>query len=284
MKTYRNMKILTLLTGSAFLVAGWTTAADLPELTDDKTRASYGIGANLGNGLRRDGVEIDVDLLIRGLQDALAGKELPMTDAQIRESLQAYWQATRQRQGEANLAAGQAFLEANRAKDGVVTLPSGLQYKVLEEGQGASPSATDIATVHYRGTLIDGTEFDSSYSRNQPAEFAVNRVIRGWTEALQLMKPGAKWQVFIPSDLAYGANGSGRAIGPNATLLFEVELISFKAPEAPAAKPAPSQPVTSDIIKVPSKEEMEKGAKIEVIKKEDVDRLIQEQQSQKEKE
>jgi FKBP-type peptidyl-prolyl cis-trans isomerase FklB len=282
MNDYRSMKILTLAIGAAFLATGWTTAADPPQLSDGKSRASYGIGANLGTGLRRDSVEIDVDLLIRGLKEALAGKELPMTEPEIRDALQAYWQETRQRRGEANLVAGQAFLEANRTQPGVVTLPSGLQYKVLEEGEGVSPAATDIVTVHYRGTLIDGTEFDSSYSRNQPAEFAVNRVIPGWTEALQLMKPGAKWQVFIPSDLGYGANGSGRVIGPNATLLFDVELISFKAPEPPRAAPATPQPVTSDIIKVPSKEEMERGAKIEVIKKEDVERMIKEQQKEKE--
>jgi len=275
------MKTVILAIGAAFLAAEWTPAADLPELSEGKSRASYGIGANLGSGLRRDKVEIDVDLLVRGLNDALSGKELPLTETEIRESLQAYWQETRQRQGAANLADGQTFLEANRAKPGVVTLPSGLQYKVVEEGQGNSPAATDIATVHYRGTLIDGTEFDSSYSRNQPAEFAVNRVIRGWSEALQLMKPGAKWQLFIPSDLAYGPNGSGRNIGPNATLLFEVDLLSFKAPEPPAVPATPAQPVTSDIIKVPSKEEMERGAKIEVIKKEDVERLIKEQQKEK---
>jgi FKBP-type peptidyl-prolyl cis-trans isomerase FklB len=274
------------LTAALLLSTSFALGADQPELNDSQAKASYGIGANLGKGLRRDGVPVKIDLLIQGFRDAYAGKELPMTDAEIRSTLQAYWKDTRAKLGEQNLAAGNTFLAENKDKPGVITLPSGLQYKVLEGGKGNSPAATDVATVHYRGTLIDGTEFDSSYGRGKPSEFRVNQVIRGWSEALQLMKPGAKWQLFIPSDLAYGANGQ-RNIGPNSTLLFDVELISFKTPEPPAATKSPNsapQVVTSDIIRVPSKEEMDKGAKIEVIKKEDVDDYMEKQKEAEKKE
>jgi FKBP-type peptidyl-prolyl cis-trans isomerase FklB len=272
------------LTAALWLGAGLALGADQPELPDNQAKASYGIGANLGKGLRRDSVPINVDLVVQGFKDAYAGQDLPMTEEEIRGVLQAYWKETREKLGASNLAAGKAFLEANKDKPGVVTLPSGLQYKVLEEGQGNSPAATDLATVHYRGTLIDGTEFDSSYGRGTPAEFRVNQVIAGWSEALQLMKPGSKWQLFIPSDLAYGVNGQ-RNIGPNSTLLFDVELISFKTPEPTAAKATSAAPqvVTSDIIRVPSKEEMEKGAKIEVIKKDEVDQYLEKQKAEEKK-
>jgi FKBP-type peptidyl-prolyl cis-trans isomerase FklB len=279
MKNWKRCFTATLLLGTTFALG-----ADQPELNDNQAKASYGIGANLGKGLLRDSVPVNIDLVIRGFRDAYAGKELPMSDTEIRSTLQAYWKETRAKLGEENLAAGKAFLEENKGKEGVVTLPSGLQYKVLEEGEGDSPAATDIATVHYRGTLINGTEFDSSYGRGKPSEFRVNQVIKGWSEALQLMKSGSKWQLFIPSDLAYGANGQ-RNIGPNSTLLFDVELISFKTPEPRAAAQATGttpQVVTSDIIRVPSKEEMDKGAKIEVIKKEDVEEYMEKQKEKEE--
>jgi FKBP-type peptidyl-prolyl cis-trans isomerase FklB len=143
-----------------------------------------------------------------------------------------------QQLGAANKTEGETFLAANKAKDGVVTLPSGLQYKILKAGAGPKPAATDTVTVNYRGTLINGTEFDSSYKRGQPATFGVTGVIKGWTEALQLMPVGSKWQLFIPADLAYGERGAGADIAPNATLIFEVELLSIKAPEKAAEKPA----------------------------------------------
>ncbi|MEO8429807.1 MAG: FKBP-type peptidyl-prolyl cis-trans isomerase, partial [Verrucomicrobiota bacterium] len=160
------------------------------------------------------------------------------------------------------LEKGEAFLKQNATKEGVKTTPSGLQYKVLKEGAGKTPKATDTVEVNYRGTLIDGTEFDSSYKRGQPYTTSVMGVVKGWTEALQMMKVGSKWQLFIPSELAYGPRPGGRDIGPNAVLVFEVELLEIKPPTPPPG----AQPVTSDIIKVPSAEELKKGAKIEVIK------------------
>jgi FKBP-type peptidyl-prolyl cis-trans isomerase FklB len=267
------------------LCAGLVQAAESTELKDTKSKVSYGIGMNLGTQWREQEVEIDPDLLLRAMKDAMAGKPLLMTEEEMRNILSSYQNEHRTRQmekrrqlGEKNKAEGEKFLAENKGKPGVVSLPSGLQYKVLTAGVGESPKSNDVVSVQYRGTLIDGTEFDSSYKRGQPAEFGVTGVVKGWTEALLLMKPGAKWQLFIPSELAYGERGSGRQIGPNATLLFEVELLSFKSIATPPAPP--TEPVTSDIIKVPSKEEMDKGAKIEVIKKEDLERLLKEQQKQ----
>jgi FKBP-type peptidyl-prolyl cis-trans isomerase FklB len=194
----------------------------------------------------------------------------------MRQVITDYQREMRTQLGEKNKKTGADFLAGNKTKEGVkthaVTVTTNtyeLQYKVLTEGNGESPKTNDMVTVNYRGTLIDGTEFDSSYKRGQPATFPVNGVIRGWTEALQMMKPGAKWQLFIPSELAYGERGTAN-IGPNATLIFEVELVSSQPRQTVQAAPAPSQPVTSDIIKVPSKEELEKGAKIEVIKAADL--------------
>jgi FKBP-type peptidyl-prolyl cis-trans isomerase FklB len=184
--------------------------------------------------------------------------------------------------GEKNKKEGTEFLAANKSKPGVQLLPDGLQYKVLTEGKGPKPTTNDTVTVNYRGTLLDGTEFDSSYKRGQPASFRVTGVIKGWTEALQLMPVGSKWQLFIPSDLAYGERGSGMNIGPNATLTFEIELLSIKEPEKPvAATTAPQQPVTSDIIKVPSAEELKKGAKIEIIKPDQIEKEKQKEAEKK---
>jgi FKBP-type peptidyl-prolyl cis-trans isomerase FklB len=263
------------------LCASGLEAADNVDLTDQKAKVSYGIGMNLGMQWRQQEVPIDPDLLMKGMKDAMEGNATLMTEEEMRNTLTAFQNQHRAQQmekrklqGEKNLADGEKFLAENKTKPGVVTLPSGLQYKVITEGAGASPAAHDQVTVNYRGTLIDGTEFDSSYKRGEPATFGVSGVIKGWTEALQLMKPGAKWELYIPSALAYMERGSGAQIGPNSTLIFDVELVSVKKQEPP---PAP-EPVTSDIIKVPSKEEMEKGAKIEVIKKEDLDKLMKEQQ------
>jgi FKBP-type peptidyl-prolyl cis-trans isomerase FklB len=210
---------------AAMLVAviagfGPADAAENVQLKTGKDKLSYAIGVDVGNSLKKNSIDVDTDILSRGISDALAGKQ-QMTDQQIKETMIAY----QKEHAEKNKKAGEAFLAENKKKDGVVTLPDGLQYKILKKGAGKSPKATDSVTVNYRGTLIDGTEFDSSYKRGQPATFPVNGVIRGWTEALQKMKEAAKWQLFIPADLAYGAAGRP-GIPPNSTLIFEVELIS----------------------------------------------------------
>jgi FKBP-type peptidyl-prolyl cis-trans isomerase FklB len=205
------------------------------KLETPKSRISYTIGVNIGKDFRSQQMDVDTDVLLMGLKDSLDGKELQLTDEEMIAEIQAFQQEMQAKmvaEMEAatvkNKAEGEAFLAENANKEGVVVTESGLQYKVLEAGEGDSPGAADVATVHYRGTLIDGTQFDSSYDRGQPATFPVGGVIPGWTEALQLMKPGAKWQLTIPAELAYGERGAGQDIGPNATLLFDVELISVE--------------------------------------------------------
>ncbi len=222
------------------LAAGPLFAAEKPELKTQKDKVSYAIGLDIGTGLKKNEVEVDPDILVKAIKDVMAGKKPLMTDEEVKttmtefqKDLQAKQQERTKAQGEKNKKEGEDFLAKNKTKEGVKTLPSGLQYKVITEGKGKSPKATDTVTVQYRGTLIDGTEFDSSYKRGQPATFPVNGVIKGWTEALQLMKEGSKWQLFIPSDLAYGPNGTqGGPIGPNAVLIFEVELVSIKAQDS----------------------------------------------------
>lgn len=219
----------------AVLITTPVLAAEKPELKTQKDKASYVIGLDMGNSLKRNKVDVDIDILIAGLRDALSGAKPLMTEQEMKETIMALQkdlQAKQQEQvkelGEKNKKEGEAFLEQNKKKPGVITMPSGLQYKILVNGKGKSPKATDTVSVNYKGTLIDGTEFDSSYKRGQPATFALNGVIPGWTEALQLMKEGSKWQLFIPPNLAYGERGAGGAIGPNAVLIFEIELISIK--------------------------------------------------------
>ena len=204
-------------------------------LKTQKDKVSYGIGMNIGKNLQRDAVDVDTDLLSRGLKDALSGGKTLMNEEEYRATMTALQKEMMEKQAEAarklaekNKTEGEAFLAANGKKEGVVTLPSGLQYKVIQSGTGKTPKATDTVETNYRGTLVDGTEFDSSYKRGQTATFPVNGVIAGWTEALQKMKEGDKWQLFVPSNLAYGERGAGREIGPNATLIFEVELIAVK--------------------------------------------------------
>ncbi|HEX4605684.1 MAG TPA: FKBP-type peptidyl-prolyl cis-trans isomerase [Candidatus Angelobacter sp.] len=235
-------------TGAAVAKPGSVTA-----LTTQKQKASYAIGMNWGTGLHKQGIDVDSAALIQGMQDALGGGKTLLTEEEARAALmqlQSEMQAKQQEkakvEGEAGKKEGDAFLAANKGKEGVVTLPSGLQYKILTPGTGAKPTADDSVVCNYKGTLINGTEFDSSYKRGEPATFPVGGVIKGWTEALQLMPVGSKWQLFIPSDLAYGARGTpGGPIGPNSTLIFEVELLSIKdktpAPDkAPAPAAAPS--------------------------------------------
>lgn len=219
------------------------TPAKVPmELKTQKEKASYAIGMNIARSMLKDSADIDPNILAQGLKDALSGGKLLLTDEEARAALaalqgelQAKETAKMQAAGEANKKSGEAYLAANKAKPGVVTLPSGLQYKVLKEGTGPKPTAEDTVVCNYKGTLTDGTEFDSSYKRGEPASFPVGKVIRGWTEALQLMPVGSKWELVIPSGLAYGERGAGGgAIGPNATLVFEVELISIQGKEATA--------------------------------------------------
>jgi FKBP-type peptidyl-prolyl cis-trans isomerase FklB len=206
-----------------------------PVLTTQKDKFSYALGMNLGTNLHKQSVPVDPNILLRGLRDALAGGKTALTEDQARAALMEVQNEMRKKQqeemqaaGEASKKEGDAFLAANKAKDGVVTLPSGLQYKILTQGTGPKPTATDSVVCNYRGTLINGTEFDSSYKRGEPATFPVGGVIKGWTEALQLMPVGSKWQLFVPSDLAYGERSPGPEIGPDSTLIFEVELLSIQ--------------------------------------------------------
>lgn len=213
-------------------------------LKTQKEKMSYAIGMNIGTGMHRQALQIDPNILLRGLKDALAGGKTLMTDeeakavmTQLQNEMRKVQQEKMQQAGAANKKEGEAFLEANKTKEGVKVLPSGLQYKILKEGSGPKPTASDTVVCNYRGTLIDGKEFDSSYKRGEAATFPVNGVIKGWTEALQLMAVGSKWQLFLPADLAYGDRGAGADIGPDATLIFEVELMSIQQ-----AKPADASP------------------------------------------
>lgn len=225
-------------------------AATALTLNTDKAKQSYAIGINVGKGLsqnlKQTGVDIDPAILMRGIKDVLSGDKQAMTDQEAQETLktlqadlQKTQQLKQQQVADANKKEGEEFLATNKSKEGVTTLPDGLQYKILQEGSGPKPATGDSVTVNYRGTLLNGTEFDSSYKRNQPATFNVGGIIKGWNEALQLMPVGSKWQLFIPSDLAYGPRGAGRDIGPNACLVFEVELLSIQ-PKPAAPTPAPA--------------------------------------------
>ena len=235
--------------------SGHTSAAKTPApltLTTPKDKVSYSIGMNIGKSIKRDNVDVDPDLLLRGLKDVLGGGTLLMTDQEAQATLSALQTDLKKRQeqemqqlAETNKKEGDAFLAANKAKDGVVSLPSGLQYKILQEGTGPKPTAADTVTVNYRGSFVDGTEFDSSYKRGQPASFPVGGgIIKGWTEALLLMPVGSKWQLFIPPDLAYGPGGRGPTIGPNSTLVFDVELLSIQPKPAPTPAASPAPPTT----------------------------------------
>jgi len=217
-----------------------------PQLKDQKDKVSYSIGMNIGFNLSKQKVDINPDILAAGIKDSIAGKPL-LTQDQVKDVMAQFEKDMEQKQkqaGEKNKADGAKFLEENKKKPGVKTTASGLQYKAEKEGTGVQPKATDMVTVNYRGTLIDGTEFDSSYKRGQPATFPVNGVIKGWTEALQLMKVGSKYQLWIPSNLAYGERSVSPELGPNATLIFEVELMDAKPPPTPAppSSPKPGAP------------------------------------------
>jgi len=220
---------------AALTVSGMSFAADAPALQGEKEKLGYSIGMDIGATLKRQSVEVDVDALTKGLKDSYTGGKTLLTEEESRQAIVEYQKQVMAKQaeamkilGEKNKVDGERFLAENGKKEGVKTLPSGLQYKVITPGTGKSPKLTDTVTTNYRGTLIDGKEFDSSYKRGEPATFPVSGVIAGWTEALQLMKEGAKWEIFLPPDLAYGERGAGRDIGPNATLIFEVELFEIR--------------------------------------------------------
>ena len=206
-------------------VAPSKTAAPVV-LKTQRDKESYAQGMSLGTGLRNQGLSLDPALVARGLKDAQSGAKTAMTEDEARAALTQLRQDVQQKMGAKAREEGEAFLAANKSKEGVVTLPSGLQYKILKEGTGPKPAASDTVTCNYRGTFINGTEFDSSYKRGQPVSFPVSGVIKGWTEALQLMPVGSKWQLFIPADLAYGDSGRP-GIAPGSTLIFEVELLSI---------------------------------------------------------
>jgi FKBP-type peptidyl-prolyl cis-trans isomerase FklB len=227
-----NRLVMILIAG---FLAGSVAAQDVPALKSQKEKLSYALGMDLGNQFRRQATNVDPALLYQGLKDALAGGKTLLTEEEARAVIAVLQNEMAKKQAEAakilaekNKEEGEAFLSANKSKEGVVTLPSGLQYKILTKGEGSKPTADDTVACHYRGTLIDGTEFASSYKGNQPATFAVKGVIKGWTEALQLMTVGSKWQLWIPAELAYGERARSNLIGPNSTLIFQVELISIQ--------------------------------------------------------
>ena len=212
------------------LLSSTALADDQPKLDSEKQKDSYSVGYQVGGDFKRQGMDLDAAALVQGVQDALSGAEPAMPTEEMHKTLVELKKKIVEAQaakikelGEKNLAAGKAFLAENAKRKGVKTTASGLQYEILTPGQGDSPKASDAVTVHYRGTLIDGTEFDSSYSRGKPMTISLDRVIKGWTEGLQLMKPGAKYKLFIPPDLGYGERGAGGSIPPNSTLIFEVE-------------------------------------------------------------
>jgi len=226
------MRFITTLVVVASLVGAPCVAQKMPDLGNEKARVNYSVGYQIGDDFKRQGVEINPEALVKGIQDALSGEKALMTPEEQRAALvdlqrkvAAQQEQDKSRQAREYRAEGRIFLAENARKEEIQTTESGLQYKIVREGTGKIPGPTDTVTVNYRGTLIDGKEFDSSYRRGQPATFRVDRVIPGWTEALQLMKEGAKWQLFIPPELAYGDKKIGR-IEPNSTLIFEVELIS----------------------------------------------------------
>lgn len=229
------MKLRVIIALSLVLFVSQVSAEEKLMLKDQKDKVSYSIGTNIGNNFKKQSMDINTDALVQGIKDSLSGEKALMTEQEMNETMKAFQQEMMTKQaelakiiGEKNKTEGDLFLAENKKKEGVITLSSGLQYKVINEGSGAIPKLTDKVIVHYRGTLIDGTEFDSSYRRGQPVTFPVNGIITGWKEALQLMKTGSKWQLFIPPTLAYGERGAGRTIGPNATLIFDIELLSIE--------------------------------------------------------
>jgi FKBP-type peptidyl-prolyl cis-trans isomerase FklB len=262
MKKLTSLAALLLLTATAAARADQQPSAaqpsvkpaEAPAATGDKPqsledKASYIIGFNLGSNLKQQEIPVSADLIVKGLRDGLGGAKGLLTEEEIQAAMTEFQQQMMAKQQEKQQAAGaknkqeaEAFLAANKGKPGIVTTASGLQYQILQEGTGANPKPTDQVTVHYKGTLLDGKTFDSSYERNEPATFVVGQVIPGWVEALQLMKVGSKAKLFIPPALAYGESGAGQDIGPNALLIFEVELLKAEPAAAEDAAPPAAEP------------------------------------------
>jgi FKBP-type peptidyl-prolyl cis-trans isomerase FklB len=236
----------TVVLGVLFL-ASQSLAAEEPALKTQKEKLSYAIGMNIGSNMKQQGVEIDLEIMMKALKDTLAGNKPKLSEQEIKDTLAAFQKEQKIKEekmlkalAEKNKKEGDAYLGQNKKKDGVKVLPSGLQYKVLKEGTGRKPKATDTVSVQYKGTFVDGTEFDSSYRRGKAAEFPVRGLIPAWTEALQLMPEGSKWLIVVPPLIGYGDKGSPPVIGPNATLVFEMELLAItdKSPEkSPEKKP-----------------------------------------------
>jgi FKBP-type peptidyl-prolyl cis-trans isomerase len=227
------VKYITAL--GVFLLAAQVGAGEPPVFKTQKEKISYGIGVDMSRNFKQQGVEFDADALLKGFKDDSSGGKLLMSEEDIRATLNAYQTELLQKRAQAMIVAaaenkkiGEAFLAENGKKEGVVTLPSGLQYKILKAGDGRKPTEVDTVECNYRGTLLNGSEFDNSYRTGKPAAFKVTGLIPGWTEALKLMSAGSKWQLFIPPQLAYGDRGAGGVIGPNAALIFELELLSIK--------------------------------------------------------
>jgi FKBP-type peptidyl-prolyl cis-trans isomerase FklB len=236
------MKFLLIASATVLLVLPLSAQDKSVQLKEQKDKVSYSIGLNIGSNFLKQNVPINPDALAAGVKDALANKP-QMTEEQVKQTMEAFEKDMINQQkaaGEKNAAEGAKFLEENKKKEGVKTTPSGLQYKSLKEGSGAQPKATDTVTVNYRGTLLNGNEFDSSYKRKEPATFPLNGVIKGWTEGLQFMKKGSKYQFFIPANLAYGERSPGAGIPPNSMLIFEVELLDIKGGADASPSPSPS--------------------------------------------
>jgi FKBP-type peptidyl-prolyl cis-trans isomerase FklB len=289
-----NMKMtpkLILAAGLALSLSQSWAADEKSDFKDDKEKASYAIGMYFGNQIKRGNMDVDANTINSAMQDVLAGKTLKLTDQQAQEAIRTYQMAEQKRVSDKNKKDAEAFLAENKKKAGVKThevkLADGstaeMQYKVITEGKGEMPKSNDTVQVNYRGTLVNGKEFDSSTKHNppgQPSKMALNRVVKGWTEALEMMKVGSKWEIYLPSTLAYGDRGYPPDIAPGAALIFEMELVGIEPPPPP---PPPAQPLTSDIIRVPSAEELKKGAKIEVLKPEDVEKAKKEAEKNEKK-
>jgi FKBP-type peptidyl-prolyl cis-trans isomerase FklB len=229
------MRVLSVVMAALVVISLSSVAQKKAALKTQKQKASYGIGMDIGKNFKEQFPDVDVDALVRGFRDALSGAKPAIPEAELASVMASFQQEMMQKRSEKvaamsekNKKEGEAFLAENKKKEGVITLPDGLQYKVIKEGTGAKPTPKDTVEVNYRGTLLDGKEFDSSYKRGQPAKFVLGQVIPGWIEGLQLMSVGAKYEFYVPSELAYGERGAGADIGPNATLIFEVELLGIK--------------------------------------------------------